>query len=149
MKTFSFIFAAFLALNAFGSSKLGSKCGLTDAKDDSWTTTKTLNISKWSDARISELPTLTKQQVIITAKDLTQGPTGLATEIDIKNAIDAVTVLRENSESGDVYIKYYDVKRLAVTEVLLYPGGNPVGIIFKTGSKRIHAENGDDTVTCR
>ena len=136
-------------MNSFGSSRLGSKCGLTDDKNDSWARTKSLNISTWSDARISELPTLTKQQIIIAAKDLTEGPDGLAADIEIKNTIDAVKVLRQNSEGGDVYVMYYKVNRLDITEVLHYPGGNPVGIIFKTGSKRIHAENGDDTIICR
>ena len=149
MKTLSIIFTLFLALNSFGSTRFGSKCGLTNAKDESWTRTKSFNISSWSDARITGLPTLTKQQIIIAAKDLTKGPDGLVADIEIKTTIDAVNVLRGNSEGGDVYVMYYKVNRLDVTEVLHYPGGNPVGIIFKTGWKRIHAENGDDTITCR
>ena len=131
------------------ASRLGYQCGLTDSKDDSWKRTKSLNVSRWSEAQIDGLPTLTKQQIIIAAKDLTQGPNGLSADIEIRSTIDVVHVLRGNSEGGDVYVMYYDVRALSVTEVLHYPGGNPVGILFETGSKHIHAENGDDTITCR
>lgn len=150
MKWLSFLFLSTLSLHAFGDHKPGSQCGLTDEKNDTtWTKTKSLFVSEWKEEKVKQLDTLTKQQLIIAAKDLTKGEDGFATEIKIKTTWDAINALRENSEGEDVAVEYYSVNNLSMTQVVFYPGGNPVGVLFKTGTKKIYATNSDDHIECR
>lgn len=140
------LFVMFLAVNLFADSKPGSKCGLTDSKDDAWKETKSISLTDASNSRINNLPTLVKQQLIIAAKEFADFGEGSNV---IKNTVDAVNYLRANSDANTLSVVYYNVKRLKVTEVLHYPGDNPNAAIFLTGTRTIIAYNGDDSITCR
>jgi len=124
----------------------GSQCGLTDQKDDSWKQTKLISLSRADEEKVSNLDTKTKQQIIIAANYFGTdfGATG-----KFKNTMDAVNFMRGNSEAGDMAVIYYRVNGERFTEVIHYPGGNPVGVIFATGSRTIIAENGDDSIICK
>ena len=131
-----------VSLNAMA----GSECGLTDSKDESWVELKSVDLTRASNARINALPTLTKQQLIITAKtfnDFGNGPS------EINNTVDAVEYLRQNSDGLHLSVNNYRVNRRLVTEVLHYPGDNANAAIFKTGTRTIIAFNGDDSITCK
>ncbi len=130
------------------AAELGSQCGLTDFKDDSWKQTKLISLSRADEEKVSNLDTKTKQQIIITANHYSASGFGEAPK-KFRSTWEAVEFMRGNSEAGDMAVVYYNVNGVRVTEVLHYPGGNPVGIIFPTGSRTMLAENGDDTITCK
>jgi hypothetical protein len=67
----------------------------------------------------------------------------------IKSTVQAVKYLRENSESEDVYVQNYQVKKLEVTEISFWPGGNPYGYIFLSGTTHLIAFNQDDSIVCK
>ena len=54
----------------------------------------------------------------------------------------------EGSEGGDVYLKNFTYLGEKYTDVLSYPGGNPVGTIYKYGSSKPFATNGDGSISC-
>jgi len=147
MKMKSVVLALVLSVTpAFASEDLGHACGLTDAKDASWKVNKRIGLSRDVEEKVANLDTKTKQQIIIAANHF--GP-DFGAEGKFKSTLEAVEFMRGNSEGGDMDVMYYTVNGRRFTEVLHYPGGNPVGVLFKTGSRTIVAENGDDTIVCK
>lgn len=139
--------ALLLSFSSMAASKLGSKCGLTDSKDDEWLGVgRSINLTSAKSAFINALPTLTKQQLIIAAKEYIKGG---GEEADIQNTVDAVNYLRQYSDGHSLSVSNYQVINSRVTEVLHYPGDNPNGVIFRTGTRTVVAYNGDDTILCR
>lgn len=148
MKNHFILLSLCLSISAFATSRLGSKCGLTDSMgEEGWEKVgKWTELSRATDEKISKLPTLMKQQLIITAKE---EAARFKEEVEIKNTLDAVKYLRENSEAGDLYLQDQRVKGKVYTEVVHFPGGNPYGAIFAKGSLRVIAFNQDDTLYCK
>ena len=146
MKMFSFLFLAVtFAINAQAAYVPGSQCGLTDKAGDGWVTTKSFDLRQASEERISELPTLTKQQLIIAAKELAGKPASS----EIKSTVDAVNYLRNNSVGEDLVIVHFNYAGEKFTHILHYPGDNPYGVIFEQGTRHIVALNSDDSVSCK
>lgn len=144
MKKLILSIALLFAVNAAAETRYGSKCGLFDYSGDFWEqaeTIRTLSFNKKSDEEISSLPTLTKQQLIIAAKVLTE-------EKNIKGAAQAVRALRGYSSDG-VAVTYYRLKGKNYTEVIAYPGDNPYAVLFITGSRSIVAHIQDSDVVCK
>ncbi|MEO5971025.1 MAG: hypothetical protein ABIQ95_13940 [Bdellovibrionia bacterium] len=146
MKNFLWLAVFILSTNTvFAETRWGSECGLTDQKDDSWVEVgKGLNLQKLTKAEIRNLPTLTKQQLIIMAKEFAKGSED---NVPINCAIEAVDYLKGTDDGP--YISTYLVRGKKYTEVLIYPGDNPIGVIFKQGTVSIVADNGDDSIACR
>jgi hypothetical protein len=59
-----------------------------------------------------------------------------------------VLYLREASEAGDLYISHFRVGRERFTQVKLYPGGNPGGVIFRMGTRTPVAAISDSDIDC-
>lgn len=141
------IFTIFIALvPALFAYTPGSKCGLTDQVDDSWTYGRYLELGPDSPVKISSLPTRTKQQLIVTAKDYINGGGDYA---EINSSKDAVNYLRKSSEGGDLYVSDFSYQGHSYTQVYSYPGGNQYGLIFKRDSLNVVAENADGSIECR
>ncbi len=124
------------------SPKWGAECGLTDAKDDSWKELKSYNLNSASEEELAKLPTLVKQQVIVAAKYFASDDPS----VKIYGTNDAVEFLRR---SDGPYITHYLVGGKRFTEVLSFPGDNPVGLVFAYGSLHVVAKNGDNDIMCR
>ncbi|MGZ3711618.1 MAG: hypothetical protein ACXVBE_07670 [Bdellovibrionota bacterium] len=126
--------------------KGGSQCGLTDDYgSDQWKEIgKSLNLGSTSKVDPSSLPTVMKQQLIITANR------GVDTEhVDpVRSAKDAVAVLQESSEAGDLYVSHFEYNGNEFTQVLLYAGGNPNGLIFEKGTVHAVGIISDSDVEC-
>jgi len=149
MKALLLITLSLVTLNLQASIRWGSQCGLTDAKDETeWkSVSENQRLTQATAQELNSLPTLTKQQLIITAKDEAKDRDDDASAI--KNTVQAVKYLRENSESEDVDVRNYKAKKLRVTEISFWPGGNPYGHIFLSGTTRVIAFNEDDSVACK
>jgi hypothetical protein len=133
-----------IASIAHAQTRWGSECGLTDMKDETWVEiSKYQNLALYSEGQIRQLATVTKQQVIITAKEFAKAS---EEKIPINNTLDAVNYLKPNQGP---YISNFLVNGEEYTEVLSYPGDNPVGMIFKRGSTVVVATNNDDSIECR
>ncbi len=137
-----------IALNLFAAerTKFGSECGLADDINDLKEVGRFISLDHASDTKINSLPTITKQQLIITAKDIAAD---FGHREPIKTTLDAVSVLRSFSEGGGLSVQDYLSKGVRYTSVQFYPGGNPVGLIFKAGTRHAVASNGDETLTCK
>ncbi len=149
MKALLLISVSLLPFELKAADRSGSDCGLTDFRNvDEWLSLGEQQIlTQMTDQELSRLATLTKQQLIITAKEETKArDTNPAV---IKNVVQAVKYLRENSESEDVHVTLYKVNKLVVTEIAFWPGGNPYGYVFLRGTTRLIALNQDDEVSCR
>ena len=131
------------------ADRWGSQCGLTDGKDDvAWKSIgQDQQLTQATDQELKNLPTLTKQQLIIAAKEVAKEREDHF--LVVKNTVQSVKYLRENSEAEDVYVRNYKVKKLLVTEISYWPGGNPYGYIFLSGTTRLIAFNQDDSVACK
>jgi hypothetical protein len=124
----------------------GSACGLTDDYgSDKWQEIgKSLNLGPTSKEDLSSLPTVTKQQLIITANR------GVDTEHTdpVRSAKEAVVVLQDSSEAGDLYVSDFRYNGSDFTQVLLYAGGNPNGLIFAKGTLHAVGIISDSDVQC-
>ena len=149
MKALLLISVSLLPFELKAADRSGADCGLTDFRNvDEWISLGEQQIlTQMTDQELSRLATLTKQQLIITAKEETKArDTNPAV---IKNVVQAVKYLRENSESEDVHVTLYKVNKLVVTEIAFWPGGNPYSYVFLRGTTRLIALNQDDEVSCR
>lgn len=144
MKKIFLTFGFFLSITSISYAQSASECELSEKKDESWIEVEeTLNLEKYSSSEINLLATVTKQQVIITAKKIAKDN---AEEIVIKGTLDAVNFL---NQSEGPYISNYTVNGKNYTEILAYLGDNPVGLIFERGTTRIIAYNNDETISCQ
>lgn len=143
------VLVSFTNLSLFATPKWGSECGLTDDKnDEAWIQVgRTLDLRKASPDKLQALPTLTKQQIIITAKDEAKDRGDDASSI--KDTEQAAEYLKANSESQDIQVANFKVKKLKVTLVSFWPGGNPYAHIFLYGTRHVIAFNQDDTIACK
>jgi len=133
--------------DVLAEKKFGSSCGLTDTHRDGWAKRgPNMTLDSMSDRAVRKLPSLTKQQLIITAKHFSKK---LEDSPLIRNSVDAVDFLRENSEWSELEIQDYRIRGEEYTEVLHYPGGSPFGLIFLRLTRRIVASNVDGTIYCR
>jgi hypothetical protein len=120
----------------------GQYCGLSEEfNDEVWKEINSRHIALYrlNDDQIDDLPTIVKQQVIITAKE---------TNPEIKSTKEAIAYLKEGSEGDEVHYNVYRVKGKIYNEVKTYGGGNPTSTIFRDGELRVHAHNGDDSIMC-
>ena len=143
--TFFTLITAF-TFSASAARKLGSECGLKDslAGTDVHPVGAVLSIdSSTPVSKIAKLPTLTKQQLIITAKYFLK-TNGETTEIN--NTEDAINYL---SGSDGINVNRYIVKKSRITQVTYYPGENPYSVIFLSGTTHVIAYGEDDTIYCR
>ncbi len=146
MKHLLFITLALVfAIQSQGSEKLGSECGLTDTNEESsWKVFgNSLAFDMGDKEKILKLRSLTKQQIIITAKYFV-AQNGL--DITIRNTLDAAKFL---SEADGFNVTNYNVNGKRVTEVTYYPGENPYGVIFQYTSSHILGYSEDGTVYCK
>lgn len=141
--TFLALVLIFASQFAFAETKFGSECGLTDTKDDTWQDGKSYNLNRATKSQIEKLPTLIKQQIIITAKEAAKSNDDGEKIVNTQAAVDYL-----RRADGPV-VTHYIVRGTKITEVLAYPGDNPVGNIFAYGTTHIIAENGDDDIICR
>ena len=138
------VLISLIGVMGFATSKWGSECGLTDDKDESWKEiSRPLYVGRLKAAKIAKLPTLTKQQIIITAKDFAKGDDDAP---KIKKTVEAIEYLKR---ADGPYVTNYQVRGRRYTEVIAYPGDNPVGLVFEYGSRHVVASNGDDSIECR
>jgi hypothetical protein len=139
-----FLFAGSLSASPV-SGKAGSYCGLVDSttEEAGFIETAVRSLNQASRATIEKLPTLTKQQIIIAAKLMSEGDTDAP---EIKNTFDAVEYMRRADGPAIIHAKAGDTK---VTEIRSYPGDNPVGPIFLQGTKRIIAFDNDQDISCK
>lgn len=138
----AFVFSAF----ANAAAKPGSKCGLTDFKTSAWVEAKSLDLRSANNDRLNALATLTKQQLIITAKHFAQK---WGESNNFYNTLQAVNYLRSHSVGKDLNVVYYNVRGNRVTEVVHYPGDNAYGVIFETGTRTVVAYDGDESIDCK
>ena len=132
-----------VATSAFaGQTKPGSQCGLTDGYDsDSFEDVGTLT-SVYPGAKLTKLQA---KQIVAAAKKLAGGE-DVGEIASLKSAIET---LMESSEARDVYVGNQRVNGQVVTTVTYFPGGNPVGVIFKKGTTQAIAEIQDSSVVCK
>lgn len=92
-----------------------------------------------------ELDNLQKQQVVIAARELLSA---YGERVEVNSTTEAIRLLVD--WGMDVYIENFRVagSRQVFTQVKGYPGDNPMGVIFKLGSRTITAYNGDSSITC-
>lgn len=92
-----------------------------------------------------ELDNLQKQQVVIAARELLSA---YGDRVEVNSTTEAVRLLVD--WGMDVYIENFRVagSRQVFTQVKGYPGDNPMGVIFKMGSRTIVAYNGDSSISC-
>ncbi|MFM8314313.1 MAG: hypothetical protein ACKOA8_08520 [Deltaproteobacteria bacterium] len=149
MKRFPFAYFVFVlscSLLAHPNMKI-TPCGLPDQhNDDTMTTLKKYDLSEMGAEEIHNLPLLTQQQLIISAKEAVKEDR--MASLPVTHTLSAVQVLRENSEMETVFVTDLLFKGRKFTFVEFYPGGNPSGYYFSFGTKKIIATNGDSTVTC-
>lgn len=129
-------------LKSIKQTKLpGQYCGLTEDSSEDWKEVKerSLDFSKMNDAKIAALPSVTKQQLVLAAKEI---------DSKVTTAVEAVALLKDSSESEDLYYNVFEYDGVTYNEVLIYPGGNASGLIFKDGSLSVHAFNGDGSIEC-
>lgn len=124
-------------------TKWGSKCGLTDSKDQWAQVSKTQHLDRLNATQASALPTLLKQQLIITAKHFVNENSD---HLSINSAYEAIQYLKI-SQGPDV--SEYQVRGRRYTEIRGYPGDNPYGVIFQMGTLTVVAYNEDDSIRCR
>jgi hypothetical protein len=124
--------------------RLGSQCGLVDSTEgEDFVVTASRSLDNASYAAINKLPTLTKQQLIIAAKDVAKGDIEAP---EINNTFTAVRYLR--SFRG-LTIVHANAGGTMVTEMRSYPGDNAYGPIFLQGTKRIVAFENDGDIVCK
>lgn len=137
----------FLGLSSQAQSKQISKCGLPEFHEDTLKPIKTLDLSRMKAVEISALPLLTRQQIIISARELVRQ--GFDITDPVTDTLSAIRALKESSEGQDVFISDFSMNGIQVTFVEYFPGGNQYGIYFRHGTKTIIAFNGDGTITCK
>lgn len=121
----------------------GSQCGLSDVyggENEDWQfepESQSLSLGTMKAQQLKALPVITQQQIIATVEDNSAS-----------NVVEAVAILKEGSEAGDVYLVNFSYKGMNYTSVHSYPGGNQVGLIFKQGSAKPFASNGDGSISC-
>ena len=122
----------------------GSQCGLTDmfggdeeGNDWSFDDSREITLQDLNEAQIKTLPKVIQQQIAVAA--------GEKISID---PVTAVKTLLEGSEGEEAYVKFFTFKGVKYTTVHSYPGGNSYGPIFKEGSNKLFASNGDDSISC-
>jgi hypothetical protein len=120
----------------------GAQCGLSDSwggDDSEWNFNekRELAVDRMSAAKLRKLPKVTQSQLIFTVGEKANN-----------DVVTAVKLLKSWSEAEEVYVKYFEFKGVKYASVLYYGGGNPVGYIFKDGSSKPIAENGDDSISC-
>ncbi len=133
------------SLVASAENKFGSQCGLIDTNESKdWIVAPgSLSFVSSSDPKIKRLSTLTKQQLIITAKHFAAENSN---EEAINNTRDAVEYL---VSSGELTISSVRVGNKRLTEVMYFPGENPYSVIFKAGTTHVLAYGKDGTVYCK
>lgn len=91
-----------------------------------------------------ELTLLQRQQVVVAARALISDEG----QVEIETAGEAIRLLRE--WGVDAYIENFRVagRSQIFTQVKTYPGDNPVGVIFRAGTRTIIAYNGDNSIEC-
>ncbi len=142
---FSLFFACHGAFAISSGPRFGAQCGLTDVKNDTWKQGKSYNLERATRKQIEALPGLIKQQLLVAALESLRSY-GDSEQDKIQTVHDAVSYFRR--AYGPV-VTHYIVNDHKVTEVLAFPGDNPVGVYFEYGSTLIVAENGDDDIVCR
>lgn len=133
------------SLVASAENKFGSQCGLIDTNESSdWIVAPgSLSVVSSSDPKIKKLATLTKQQLIITAKYFADE---VGNGVAIHNTRDAVEYL---VSSGELTVSSVRVGSKRLTEVMYFPGENPYSVIFKAGTTHVLAYGKDGTVYCK
>lgn len=134
MKTIaSLLLFTLLGLSAQARTELGSQCGLIDFADD-FELSEDLSLDLTENSKLTPLQ---KKQVLATVDS--------NEPISVKEAL---KWLVESSEGGDVYYSSGKFEGRAYQVVKYYPGGNPVGAIFKKGSTRPLAFISDSDILC-
>ncbi len=133
------------SLAASAANKLGSQCGLLDTNEsDDWkVASDTLSLNGSSDPKIKTLATLTKQQLIISAKYFAKQD---GSEVEIKNTQQAVEYL---SGPDGLTVSSVTVGNKHLTEVMYFPGENPYSVVFMAGTIHVLAYGKDGTVYCK
>jgi hypothetical protein len=129
------------ASSAFASDEL-SECGLPkySGSDLMIDVPGTISLNDASKQDVQDLDSLSRQQLFLAGKILSYQ--------DLKGTWDAVVSLREASEANDLAIAHFRVGSQRFTQVIHYPGGNPVGVIFKKGTRTAVAVIGDSDIDC-
>jgi methionine aminopeptidase len=135
------IIAMTFSLSLFAErSKMGSKCGLVDNWGDVEDASTTYDFSR-SLKQLKSLIKTVKSQLIAAAKDMDDK----ARITDVK---DAVKLIKENSEGGDLYILKAEILGKKYSVISYYGGGNHTGYIFPWGKTKAVATIGDDDIVC-
>jgi len=146
MKKLSYLLLVlFFGINASAAYIPGSECGLTDMTSDDWEFSHTYELSNADANQINALPTLTKQQLIIAAKDTASR----FSKVKINNTVEAVEFLRHNSDARSLSVENFAYRGERFTQVLHFPGDNPYGVIFERGTRHVVAYNSDDSISCK
>lgn len=142
MKFVLFVSVFALSLSA-SPRKLGSECGLVDSTEgEDFVVTRTIGLDHATATKVNNLPTLTKQQLIIAAKETAKGDVDAP---EIYNTWQAVQYLNQRG----LTIVHAEAGERKVTEIRSYPGDNPYGPIFLQGTKKIVAFEQDGDIVCK
>lgn len=126
----------------------GSECGFTDDVDDSWQydDSKQISLGEMTAAKVQKLPLVTRQQLIIAAKDSLKF---MGEAVPEKfGAAEALAHLKDVSSGDEVYHFTVEVNGKVYEEIRTYPGDNSSGLIFVKGTTQVVATNGDDNILC-
>ena len=122
----------------------GKNCGLTDTygRGDgetpwSFSEESKLSLGSMSDEELKKLPELVEYQLSVLNKTEPEG-----------DILALVKNLKEGSEAQEVYLQDFTYNNVEYTDAVFYPGGNPVGAIFKKSTYEVVAYNGDGDIVC-
>jgi hypothetical protein len=114
----------------------GEACGLVDDLSDEALHT----LQSRSVETVDDLTPLQKRFVVLTARHYVQYDQDMALP---KNAKDAIKLLKEGSEGGDLSADVLKIHGQIYSLILFYPGGNPVGLIFSGMDPIASVSDGD------
>lgn len=128
-------------------ARYGSKCGLVDFSGDNSIVDigRGLRLNK-----ASQLSALGRAQVIATARNYNGDAVAYGEDsVALLGAQQAIDYLNGGSEGAESYLRDFHIRGEVFTQVIFYPGGNPVGAIFEKGSSEILAEIQDSDIVCK
>lgn len=151
MKVLFALIALFLsATPTFASGRdpyPGSHCGLVDVYGDESTDHLIDSLPEFSidlSKRNLKLSTLQKQQIIVGAQWILSDPEN---KERFKNSAEAIAALNAATSDG-AYLGKMKVSGVIYDRLMIYPGDNPVGVLFKEGTLRLVGGIADSDMFC-
>ena len=144
MKLNILVAAVTLVISTLAQAASSAPCRLHDSADDYQDSKR----GKWVQ-QIDDLSKLEQKRVLITALDMAKQNAEFEEKVVIETPADALKYLKDGSEGGDVYVGAVMADNQVYSVVRYYPGGNPVGLIFRPHTTKVIGEIQDSSVNCR